>query len=394
MRPNGRFSTSYKKRRNILEYRRQFGSFCIPSPATKNSGQTPDRSTTYHTISLPTVNDQNMDTATPTKQNVTDRELDPTKPQSTGNDKFKTQLSTETLTLVTINIEGFHGNQVYLQTLANRADILLLQEHWLHTFEKHKLDDFLPDYVCLTKCFDDCIVQDPIMRHRGHGGVAICIHNKYEHLIEPIPDGGNRIVGIRLNTTPPILILCVYLPCRRNSNTDLFQETLDELSEIIEKYKNKANILLGGDMNASLRRDSAQDRQFKCFLNENDMKVPPKSTNSATFFHFNGKDTSQIDYVLESTSMINEYVNFEREALNTSTHDPILVRFSCYLEGKTQNPGVNYTKRIKWNKIDKQEYTNNVEAKLTTLQEINQPITKCNIDKVVNELHDILYSCT
>jgi hypothetical protein len=140
------------------------------------------------------------DIPAPTKQNVTDRELDPTKPQSTGNDEFKTQLSTETLTLVTINIEGFHGNQVYLQTLANRADILLLQEHWLHTFEKHKLDDFLPDYVCLTKCFDDCIVQDPIMRLRGHGGVAICIHNKYEHLIEPIPDPGNRIVGVRLNT--------------------------------------------------------------------------------------------------------------------------------------------------------------------------------------------------
>ena len=232
------------------------------------------------------------------------------------------------------------------------------------------------------------------MRHGGHGGVAICIHNKYEHLIEPIPYGGNRIVGIRLNTTPPILILCVYLPCRGTSNTGLFQETLDELSEILEKYKNKANILLGGDMNASLRRDSAQDRQFKCFLNEYDMKVPPKCTNSATFFHFNGKDTYQIDYVLESTSMINEYVNFEREALNTSTHDPILVRFSCNLEGKTQNPAVNHTKRIKWNKIDKQVYKNNVEAKLTTLQETNQPIAKCTIDKAVNELCDILYSCT
>jgi hypothetical protein len=90
-----------------------------------------------------------------------------------------------------------------------------------------------------------------------------------------------------------------------------------KLSEIIEKYKTKAIILLGGDMSASLRRDSAQDRQFKCFLNENDMKVPPKCTHSATFLHFNGKDTSQIHYVLESTSMINEYVNFEREALNT-----------------------------------------------------------------------------
>ena len=131
---------------------------------------------------------------------------------------------------------------------------------------------------------------------------------------------------------------------------------MDELSEILEKYKNKANILLVGDMNASLRRDSAQDRQFKCFLNENDMKVPPKCINSATFFHFNGKDTSQIDYVLESISMINEYVNFEREALNTPTHDPKLVRFSCNLEDKTQNTGVNHTKRIKWNKIDKKEY--------------------------------------
>ena len=78
-------------------------------------------------------------------------------------------------------------------------------------------------------------------------------------------------------------MLCVYLPCRGNSNTDLFQETLEKLSEILEKYKNKANILLGGDMNASLRRDSAQDRQFKCFLNENDMKV---SQNAQTRLHF------------------------------------------------------------------------------------------------------------
>ena len=138
----------------------------------------------------------------------------------------------------------------------------------------------------LNKCFDDCIVQDPIMRHGGHGGVAICIHNKYEHLIEPIPDGGNRIVGMRLNTTPPILIVCVYLPCRGTSNKGLFQEHLDELSEILEKYKNKANSLLGGDTNASLNRDSAQDRQFKCFLNENDMKVQLYHQNVQTRLHF------------------------------------------------------------------------------------------------------------
>ena len=92
--------------------------------------------------------------------------------------------------------------------------------------------------------------------------------------------------------------------------------------------------------------------------------------------------------------MIKEYVNFEREALNNSTHDPILVRFPCNSEGKTQNPGVNHTKRIKWKKIDKQKYENIVEANLTNLQETNQPIVKCNIDKAVNDLCDILYYYT
>jgi hypothetical protein len=100
LRSNRRFSPTYMKQRNILEYRGQFGSFFIPSPTTKNSGKTPDRSTANHTISLPTIIAQNTDTATPTKQNVNDKELDPTKSQSTGNDKFNTQLSTETLTYV------------------------------------------------------------------------------------------------------------------------------------------------------------------------------------------------------------------------------------------------------------------------------------------------------
>ena len=83
------------------------------------------------------------------------------------------------------------------------------------------------------------------------------------------------------------------------------------------------------------------------------MKVPPKYTNSATFFQFSGKDTSQIDYVLESTSMINEYVNFEREALNISTHDPILVQFSCNLEGNNKPKTMSKTYIISIQMIDR-----------------------------------------
>jgi hypothetical protein len=76
------------------------------------------------------------DTATPTKQNVTDRELDPTKPQSTGNDKFKTQLSTETLTLVTINIEGFHAIR-YISKLYQTGPISFFDKNIGYTHLKN-----------------------------------------------------------------------------------------------------------------------------------------------------------------------------------------------------------------------------------------------------------------
>jgi hypothetical protein len=49
------------------------------------------------------------------------------------------------------------------------------------------------------KCFDDDIAQDPLERRRGHAGVAICFKNKLQNFIEPLPDGGYRVIAIRLN---------------------------------------------------------------------------------------------------------------------------------------------------------------------------------------------------
>ncbi|VDI07554.1 Hypothetical predicted protein [Mytilus galloprovincialis] len=155
------------------------------------------------------------------------------------------------LNLLTFNIEGFNSNKLYLETLSKRSDILLLQEHWLHSYEKHKLDEFLQDFICYTKCFDDNSLSDAYERRRGHAGVAICIHKKFEKFVELLPDGGNRIIGIKFNTTQPFIFLSTYLPCRGNANSiDNYQEILDELSEIYIKYSNVFRIVIGGDMNA------------------------------------------------------------------------------------------------------------------------------------------------
>ena len=54
----------------------------------------------------------------------------------------------------------------------------------------------------------------------------------------------------------PVTIINVYMPCRGLKLSDeLFCETLDELSEIIEKYSTSSNTILVGDLNASLHGD-------------------------------------------------------------------------------------------------------------------------------------------
>jgi hypothetical protein len=94
-------------------------------------------------------------------------------------------VNTHKLTLLTFNIEGLAGNFSYLTMLACRADFMLLQEHWLHNCDKNRLQEFLPDFNCYSKCHDDNVASDPIERRRGKEGVAICVKQKYSHLIEP-----------------------------------------------------------------------------------------------------------------------------------------------------------------------------------------------------------------
>ena len=114
-------------------------------------------------------------------------------------------------------------------------------------------------------CFDDSSLLDPCDRIRGHGGVSFCVNNKYEQYLNPIHDGSDRVVGVKLIFEHPLLILCTYLPCRGHS-LDMYQETLDEMGEILIKYNDCPNVVIGGDMNASLLRKTSQDKFLNILL--------------------------------------------------------------------------------------------------------------------------------
>ncbi|CAG2218547.1 unnamed protein product [Mytilus edulis] len=261
----------------------------------------------------------------------------------------------------------------------------------------HQMDDFLlntrSDETISMKSYDENSdflgAHSPTKSARAISGLY---SKKFEKFVELLPDGGNRIIGIKFNTTQPFIFLSTYLPCRGNANSiDNYQEILDELSEIYIKYSNAFRIVIGGDMNASIYRDSKQDKVFRDFIKENNLLIPPSCGKTFTFYHYNGRDTSQIDYFLESKSVISNYLTFIRESINTSTHDPILTTIPCNIQANEEINSLIENKRINWNKVDKTAYQEEIENKLSTwTDEINLNLTFDNIPDKINELCTIM----
>ena len=113
-----------------------------------------------------------------------------------------------------------------------------------------------------------------------------------------------------------------------NTTLEDQKSVLDELSEIIEKYRNTASIIIGGDVTASMNRDKcnmSHDIAFAEFLKANKMEIPSWCKKQSTFYHFKNRDESQIDYFIESEPIVKTYITFQREFQNLSTHDPVMI---------------------------------------------------------------------
>ena len=66
-----------------------------------------------------------------------------------------------------------------------------------------------------------------------------------DHLIQVLPDGGNRIQCVELKGEDPLLLVSAYMPCRGLSdNIDDCSDCLDQLGEIVSKYSTSHIIVL------------------------------------------------------------------------------------------------------------------------------------------------------
>lgn len=146
---------------------------------------------------------------------------------------------------------------------------------------------------------------------RGYGGVAIFYRNDWDLKVVECPIGGNRVCAVEVQCDPPLLVVSTYLPSRKyvtknSTSADPFEyETvLAKLSEIISIYQFSHEIIICGDMNASLqqRLGNKQDQALISFVRSLDLKS--YQSGKPTFFHENGRDTSEIDYIFTKSHSV------------------------------------------------------------------------------------------
>jgi hypothetical protein len=277
--------------------------------------------------------------------------------------------------------------------------VLCLQEHWPHSFEKRKLQEYFPMCGTHIKCFDDN-TQIPINHYgRGHAGVAIVWAPEMNDYITPIDDGSNRTIAALVSTTPPLVIINTYLPAG-NAKADHmeYQNVLDEVLEIVQKYSHNHQIVWVGDLNGSFDRSPpcTRDALLRRLCEEVNIS-PDGDTSIPSYYHNNaGTPTSRIDHVIPILPVCHIDMSVSvraREALNTSPHDPVVAHFKSTLGSVMRNTRkatctLNSSKqRIHWDKVDEKLYVEHVKESLLNSDSLKSE----SADSLLDMLNGVLY---
>jgi uncharacterized protein (UPF0248 family) len=169
-----------------------------------------------------------------------------------------------------------------------------------------------------------------------------------------------------------------------------YRDMVDQLNEVIPKYEETYDILLCGDMNASLHRDDRRrDSIFKNFTIESNLILPTNYPNDFTFHHHNEKVKSQIDYILLKGKTLNLQPRVSImlfDAINTSDHTLIKVEITTQISKWAPKSAKFYTKTA-WDKCNSDEYKKIIQTEIGKHKNTIKLSVADRIAKLENTLH-------
>ena len=266
------------------------------------------------------------------------------------------------------NMHGFNSGLPMMQDICNSVDIILIQEHWLHTSELNKLNLVHDSFSSFAVSAMDKKSGNGILHGRPFGGTGILwrkslvkdgLHIK---LIDKDEDDGRYITVMLSNK---LLITCVYLPCHSNSiayNVEL-SAICAHLESLLDKYTDCYHII-AGDFNFECNSAQQGYKLFNNLCSTYNIKCMDNESDACGYTYCSEALGHQtwIDHVFVSESLCHDFTDFKivDSGCNNSDHNPITWHIEWYTDVPIRS---NLTKqqqhcmpRLHWDKADVVHY--------------------------------------
>ncbi len=273
--------------------------------------------------------------------------------------------------LASFNVEGLTSNHAFIQSELCHIDILAIQEHWLLSFQKDKINELLPQWDSHTRCVDESNLPDNSCMPHGHGGVATMWSPWLSPFVSRKDEGNTRIL-VTLFDLPgaPICILNCYLPSGTSKQAvENYTEDMVVISDLIDKYKHSHTVAVMGDLNADFHnRKGKKEEMLQRVISENKVRDLGFNCKSvSTYINPHLGHSSHLDYILVEGShnlihwseMLVTPPDEEASAINTSKHQPVSVMAAIPLNPEKKKVKQNqfHLKRVySWEEADPEKF--------------------------------------
>ena len=264
------------------------------------------------------------------------------------------------LNIKSFNCKNFKGTlrEDFIKDIFQQCDFMCIQEHWLYEHEFYRFDALhIGDYTVMyhgTSAMDPSILRSG----RPHGGTVILWKSSLCHKVTPIKTISDRLtcVKVDVDVKSTLLLFSVYMPCDngyRGADFQMFQDVLAEISGICQANDSQ-NIILAGDFNADVARQTPQSEELLQFCANESLELCVNCTISSVDYTYesdiNGS-RSLIDHVIVSQRMkdcISHYDIIDN-VNNFSDHRCVNAKFRFDVE-YFSNADKNSIPRIAWYK--------------------------------------------
>ena len=133
---------------------------------------------------------------------------------------------------ISLNVDNAHTNHVYMSNLAHQSSLLIIQEHWLFSFESHELFFLLSNHKGITTSVD---IDDPLPPlQRPEDMVALL--SSGPQTLTPNKDAPRHspwivAVSIKQFANCDICLIGAYLPCHGTEMSSFLRSHTENLNK-------------------------------------------------------------------------------------------------------------------------------------------------------------------